>query len=442
MTLQICLSLFGTTSEICRAISSHPDASLYEVRLDLSEHVDLQRVRASTTRQLIFASHSRPELLAAAAPFADYLDVGPNLPRDHRSIVSVHAQDGDPGALWTQLRGDHITKIVLETDNYYVISRLLALDRQNPGRALCFAMGEVGSFSRILSCIHGAPWIYASLEGRPTAPGQFTLRELVETYKLPRLEPPVSVFGVVGDPVSHSRSPAFHNARFAEAGLPWIYVPLPCRDVSGLFACARDFGMEGFSITHPHKEAVLPFLDVISDEARRLRSCNTACLQNGRWHGINTDVAGIRALLQDVPLEGARMVLLGAGSSARAVASAVRSQVRELHVLNRTLEKAQQIAAEYQAVAGTLDQLASLQYDILFQTTPVGLREGECPVRTDALRPGAVVIDAIYQPAETELLKRARALGCRTLNGEAWFIAQAEAQFQWWQRIAHPASRI
>lgn len=432
---QICLSLFGSTAEICRDIASHPDASLYEVRLDLSEPLDLQRIRASTAGLLIFASHSRPELLAAAAPFADYLDVGPNRPRDRRSIVSIHAQDADPDALWARHRGDHITKIVLETDDYYTISRLLALDRQNPGCALCFAMGEVGAFSRILSWIHGAPWVYASLEGRATAPGQFTLRELVESYRLARLEPPVSVFGVVGDPVSHSLSPVFHNTRFAESGLPWIYVPLRCRDLSGLFACARDFGMAGFSITHPHKEAVLAFVDVVSDEAKRLRSCNTVCFQDGQWHGINTDVAGVQELLRDVPLKNARMVLLGAGSSARAVASVARPHIRELHVLNRTLEKAQQLAAEYQAAAGTLDQLASLQYDILFQTTPVGLREGECPVKPEALLRGTVVIDAIYQPAETELLRRARALGCRTLNGEAWFLAQAEAQFQWWRSM-------
>ncbi|HSP07066.1 MAG TPA: type I 3-dehydroquinate dehydratase [Acidobacteriota bacterium] len=462
MNPQLCLSLFGDTVEVCRDIAEHPEASLYEIRLDLSSGLDLQRVRASTTRPLIIASHCCLELLDAAAAFADAVDVGPHPPRDARSIVSVHEAEGDPDALWTRYSGDHITKIVLETQNYYTISKLLSLNRNHPGQAVCFAMGEVGAFSRILSGFEGAPWIYTSLEGRPTAPGQFTLHELVEVYRLERFnrrerkerkaeeewdfsalrplrslrfEHPLSVFGIVGDPVSHSRSPAFHNSRFAESGLPWIYVPLPCRDLQGLFACAQDFGMKGFSVTHPHKEAVLPFLDIVSEEVRRLRSCNTVCYRDGRWQGINTDVVGIEALLREVPLAGARMVLLGAGSSARAVASIARPRVRQLCFLNRTLEKARQLAAEFQATAGTPDQLSELQYDVLFQTTPVGLKGGECPISPQGLRPGTIVIDAIYQPAETELLKCARALGCRTFNGEAWFLAQAEAQFQWWRSM-------
>ena len=433
--LQACLSLFGTTAEVCSDIASHPEASLYEVRLDLSDQLDLPRIRAAASRPLILASHYRPDLLPAAAPFADYLDVGPHPARDSRSIVSVHAAEGDADLLWSQHSGDHITKIVLESPSYYTISRLLALNRSHAGRALCFAMGEVGSFSRILSGFYGAPWIYASLEGRPTAAGQFTLRELVHTYQLSRFSSAPAVFGVVGDPVSHSRSPAFHNARFAESGLPWVYVPMLCRDLVGLFAHALDFGIAGLSVTHPHKAAVIPFLDVASEDVRRLRSCNTICFLDGRRHGINTDLAGIRALLQDVPLAGVRMALLGAGGSARAVADVVRPQVRELHILSRSIENSQRLASEFEARAHALDQLTSLPYDILFQTTPVGMKAGECPVPPDALRPGSIVIDSIYRPAETELLKRARALGCRTLNGEAWFVAQAEAQFQWWRSM-------
>lgn len=432
MTPRICLSLYGTTDALCDDIMKHPEADLCEIRLDLSGPLDLQRIRQTATRPLILASHSRPELLNDAAPFADYLDVGPGAPRDARSIVSVHAASGDPQALWKTYSGDHLTKIVLETENYYTIRSLLELNRRRPGRSVCFAMGEVGSFSRILSAFEGAPWIYASLDGRPTAPGQFTLRELIDTYRLPRFTAKPFVIGIVGDPVAHSRSPAFHNAKFAESAMPWIYVPLLCRDIRALFACAPDFGMTGFSITHPYKEAVLPFLDDASEEVQRLRSCNTVCFRDGRWHGVNTDVVGIQALLRNVPLQDARMVVLGAGSSARAVASVARPHVRELHILNRTREKAERLAAEYDASTGILQDLAALEYDILFQTTPMGMNEGECPVEAP-LRPGAFVIDALYHPVETELLRRARAIGCRTLNGESWFLTQAEAQYQWWR---------
>lgn len=436
MSPQFCLSLYGSTDEIRSEITSNPEAALYEIRLDLSPELNLPQIRSATAKPLIFASHTRPELLASAASFADYLDVGPAPAPDARSIVSIHAAAGDPNALWSAYSGDHITKIVLETDDYYSIRKLLALNRRQPGRALCFAMGEAGAFSRILSVFEGAPWMYVSAETRPTAPGQFTLQELVHTYRLSRFSSKPAVFGILGNPVSHSRSPAFHNRRFAECGLPWVYVPLLCRDLRALFDCAADFGMIGFSVTHPHKEAILPLLDNVSPETRLLRSCNTVLRHKGRWVGTNTDVLGVRAMLQEVPLQNARMVILGAGGSARTIASVVRPHVRELVVLNRTLERAQQLASEYDAGAGTLEDLASLPYDILFQATPVGLRQGECPVRPEWLRPNAFVLDSIYEPAETALLQAARAVGCRVRNGEAWFVAQAEAQLQWWQNPA------
>ena len=278
MTARLCLSLYGSTDEICAAIETHPDAAYFEIRLDLSSALDLQRIRAVASKPLIFASHSRPELLASAESFADYVDVGPQGPRDYRSIVSIHTASGDPDALWNMLSGSHITKIVIETDDYYSIRKLLALNRRFPGRALCFAMGEAGAFSRILSMYEGAPWMYASLEGRPTAPGQFTMDELVNLYRLPRFTSRPALFGILGNPVSHSRSPAYHNGRFSAERLPWLYVPLFCHDLDGLFACARDFGMIGFSVTHPHKQSVLKFLDDVSEEARALNSCNTIAL--------------------------------------------------------------------------------------------------------------------------------------------------------------------
>lgn len=435
MSAPLCLSLYGSTDEICAAIEHHPDAPFFEIRLDLSSALDLQRIRVTAPKPLIFASHSRPELLASAGPFADYLDVGSQPPRDSRSIVSIHTASGDPDILWSTLSGNHITKIVIETEDYSCIRKLLALNSRFRGRALCFAMGEAGSFSRILSVYEGAPWMYASLEGRPTAPGQFTYQELVKLYRLPRFTSRPALFGILGDPVSHSRSPAYHNERFAAERLPWLYVPLLCRDLDGLFEFARDFGMIGFSVTHPHKQAVLKLLDEVSEEARVLNSCNTIALANGRWIGTNTDITGAREMLKDVPLQDARMVILGAGSSARVVASVARTHVRELHILSKTPAKAQELAAEFGASAGTLEDLKHIRCDVLFQTTPVGIRAGECPVNPQWIRPGTFVLDILYHPPETELLRAARALGCKARNGESWFNAQAEAQFLWWKKV-------
>ena len=434
--IRLCPSLYGSTEEILRDIESAPAADLFEIRIDLSDAIDLLRIRTSCEKPLLIASHKRSELLAGAESCADYVDIGPARATDPRHIVSVHTIGGNPEDLWQRYGDpDHITKIVVQTEDYSRIAELLQLHSRNPGRVLAFAMSPAGAFSRILSGFHGAPWMYCSMEGRPTAEGQFTYRELVDTYKVHRFENRPVLFGIVGSPVVHSKSPQFHNARFAEAGLPWLYVPFECTDIESLFANAPEFGVSGFSVTHPHKHSAAQLLDHASAEVRQLGACNTVCFRDGELHGINTDVAGIRDLLRDVPLAGSRFVIVGAGSSARAVASVVRPQVGELHILNRTLENAGRLAREYDASSGTLADLGTINYDVLFQTTPVGLREGECPVNPLHLHSRATVIDAIYNPPQTELLKNAAAIGCRTRNGEAWFLAQAEAQFEWWKSM-------
>ena len=171
--------------------------------------------------------------------------------------MSVHSGEADPDALWAAHRGDHITKIVLQTADYAKIARLIELDREHPGQALCFAMGEAGAFSRILAAFAGAPWIYASAGSRPTAPGQFTLRELIDVYRVRRFDAQPRLFGIAGDPLAHSRSPQFHNAAFAAANLPWMYVPFRCTDLPALLRHAPAFGIRGLSLTHPLKESAL-----------------------------------------------------------------------------------------------------------------------------------------------------------------------------------------
>lgn len=434
--MQICLSLFGSTDEICDQISATQEADLYEIRLDLSSELDYQKIRACTQKPLIFASHEKAELLKEVPRVWDYLDVGPYRMDGKEYIVSVHADDGDPSRLWSDYDGEHITKIVLNTRDYSRIADLLALTRSRHG--LCFAMGEVGAFSRVLSGFHGAPWMYASRPGQPTAAGQFTVEELIHTYRIRRFPvEPEAVFGIVGNPVTHSRSPEFHNRKFAETNRNWIYLPFHCEDIQGLFKHALRFDIRGFSITHPFKEKVVRLLEVSSHDVKRLKSCNTVLLKDGKWHGINTDISGFTTLLVEsgISLLGSNAIILGAGAAARTIAAVIRPHVSDLLFLGRTLSKAKAAAAAFSGRAGLLQDLAKQNYDVLFNATPVGWNPEECPVNPDVLRKGVAVFDAIYR--DTLLLKKARALGCRTFNGELWFQSQAEAQFRWWSEENH-----
>jgi shikimate dehydrogenase len=419
---KICLSLFGTTEEIMDAINSS-DADLFEIRLDLSGELDGPKLRAATHKPLLFTAHRRPDLLEHFWPFADYVDVEQAEATGRNTIRSIHAADEDPDRLWEKLSGEHMTKIVLETANYKIISRLIQMNRIHAPLAICFAAGEIGTFSRIISVLNGARWIYASLPGRATAPGQFALDELLHTYRMRRFEQnqDIAVFGIIGNPVSQSHSPRIQNEKFTNASLPWIYLPFLCKNLTELFEAAPSWNAKGFSITHPWKEKVMDVLDSASPDVLMLRSCNTVAYAQGKWHGINTDVEGIRAMLRDVPIAGKRVLILGAGASSRALAMVIRPVANSLVILNRTAEKADD----------TLAAFSNYDYDVLINATPVGWNEPECPVNPDVLRPGKIVIDAIYQ--ETELLKRARSIGCRTMDGRVWFETQADAQFDYWK---------
>jgi shikimate 5-dehydrogenase len=159
------------------------------------------------------------------------------------------------------------------------------------------------------------------------------------------------------------------------------------------------------------------------------------CLKNGEWRGINTDVAGITKLIETagIQMNGARVTILGAGGAARAAAYVARRAGSSIHFLNRTLSKANALAEEFGGKFGTLSEFGRHQYDILIQATSSGMQKEDCPVNPDLLQVGSTVIDAIYEPEETLLLKKAKAAGCRVVNGRLWFDAQAEAQFAWWK---------
>lgn len=167
--IRLCLSLSGSERQILEDMQA--DADLFEIRLDLSEPLDLQKIRACTSKPLIMTAHGRPELLRKAAAYANYIDVGPGTGVNGvESIVSYHAKEGDPNQLWSQFCGDHITKIVLETEDYDEIAQLVRLNAAHHPNALCFAMGETGAFSRVLAALEGAPWIYCSPKDVPPRP--------------------------------------------------------------------------------------------------------------------------------------------------------------------------------------------------------------------------------------------------------------------------------
>jgi shikimate dehydrogenase len=227
-----------------------------------------------------------------------------------------------------------------------------------------------------------------------------------------------------------------HNAAFAALGLDAVYVAfdVPADALPAALAGARALGVRQLAVSIPHKEAALALCDDVDATARRIGAVNTMTLEGGRLVGANTDwIGAVRAIERATPLRGREAVVLGAGGAARAAVFGLLERGARVRVLNRSLERAEALAAQLGAHgAGALDALASGPCDILVNTTSVGLHEDASPVPAQAIPPACVVLDAVYDPPETRLLRDAGSRGARTVGGKWWLVHQAAEQLRLW----------
>jgi shikimate dehydrogenase len=233
-----------------------------------------------------------------------------------------------------------------------------------------------------------------------------------------------------------------HNAAFAALGLDAVLLAFDVApaDLPAAMEGARALGVRQLAISIPHKVAALACVHELDETARRIGAINTATLRDGRWLGSNTDWLGaVRALERERPLAGRRAVVLGAGGTARAVVYGLRERGAGVMVLNRSVARAEALARELGADgAGPLERLRDLDYDVLVHTTSVGLRSGASLVDPAWLRPGALVLDAVYDPPETRLLRDARERGAVAIGGKWMLVYQAGEQLRLWSGCEPP----
>lgn len=261
--------------------------------------------------------------------------------------------------------------------------------------------------------------------------------------------------GVMGDPVGHSVSPAMHNAAFRELGLDYVYLPFPVRreDLAAAMAGARAFGIRGLNITIPHKVEVMGLLDGLDPLAKQAGAVNTVVNDSGRLTGYNTDAEGFLHLLgkHGIEVPGRNIAVLGAGGAARAVCFALASRGAVLTILNRTPGAAVKCATEISTATGqvvkplemTRASLAATleSTSVLVNATSVGMlpATGATPVDRDLLGPHLTVIDTVYNPYESKLLKEARKAGAKTVNGLEMLVWQGALAFEKWTGRQAPA---
>lgn len=256
------------------------------------------------------------------------------------------------------------------------------------------------------------------------------------------------LFALIGDPVERSLSPVMHNAAFRELGLDCMYVALRVtRDsIQEAVEGVRALGIRGLNVTTPHKVDIVRLLDELDESASRVGAVNTVRNDDGKLIGFNTDGQGaIRALREKVgELSGRKVVLLGAGGAARAIAFSLAEAGVELTIANRTISKARKLAASIEQKLGSRVEYVGLKQeilkevleraDILINATSVGMYPDvdRTPVKADIMHSGLIVNDIVYEPLETRLLREAKDVGAQTVDGLGMLVHQGAVSFELW----------
>ncbi|MBN1490912.1 MAG: shikimate dehydrogenase [Phycisphaerae bacterium] len=379
-------------------------------------------------------------------------------------ILSAHDFEKRPADFWrivgrmNEIDACDVAKIVFQARHISETFEVFDLMHENAKPVIAIAMGEAGLITRILAKKFGAFATFASLEaGKESAPGQITLDAMKLLYRWDAMRPDTTVYGVIGNPVGHSMSPAIHNAAFSECDINGAYVPLLIEPTYEHFedflreALARPwFDLRGCSVTIPHKDNALRFTcecgGYVEPLAGRIGAVNTLTFEDGRILAHNTDYAGAMDALTDTlgcqrgDLHGNEVAVLGAGGAARGVVAGLRDSGCKVTIYNRTPERATRLAEEFGCTAAPLAERVRPGTQIVVNTTSLGMHPNvdDTPLPADRLQTDMTVFDTVYNPIETRLLREARALGCRTVDGVAMFVHQAAAQFERWTGQSAP----
>lgn len=243
------------------------------------------------------------------------------------------------------------------------------------------------------------------------------------------------IYGVIGNPLRHSLSPLIHNYMFKKNGFNAVYLAFEVTNLQDAIVGIRALGIRGLSVTIPFKREIISLIDHVDEVAGRIKAVNTIVNDRGNLIGFNTDwIGAIKALEDRVELEGKKILLLGAGGAARAIAFGLKEKGCEILIFNRTKERAKELAEEL--ALSTIASLKEMNVDIIINATPVGMypNDKETLIQETFLKEEMIVMDIVYSPLETRLLHEARARGCQAIDGLEMLIYQAVSQFEIWTK--------
>jgi len=355
--------------------------------------------------------------------------------RQLRSAHFFHRIPRDLGPIARELKRGNpdAIKIAARCDSLAEAWKLESFARREK-RLVAIPMGDVALPTRILALRARSGFAYAPVENA-TAPGQTSLEELRTCYRADHINSQTRVYGVVGDPVAHSLSPAMQNAGFRVRRMNAIYLPFHVEDLEDFIDSIDRLRIRGFSVTVPHKQSILTYLDGCDRLAAKIGAVNTVVVRGtGRLYGYNTDYVGVlRTLASRMPLLKSRILIVGAGGAARAVAFALAQAGSAVCVWARRWKQAAALAKAVDGEAVARPRIRHEFFDAIVNATPVGMFPAvdRSPLAAHELN-CQLVFDTIYRPRMTRLLEWATRRGVKTVSGVEMFLAQGTAQWEIW----------
>lgn len=254
------------------------------------------------------------------------------------------------------------------------------------------------------------------------------------------------ITGVIGHPIEHSMSPPMHNNAYKQLNMDYVYVAFHVQpeDIEKLITSAKTLGIRGLNVTIPHKTTIIPYLDEIDETAKKIGAVNTIQFKDNKAKGYNTDgIGAIKSIQEYTTLQDKNILILGAGGASKAISfSLINENINSLTIANRTKENAEQLIENIKKQTNftkiqyhTINDVDTIikDMDIIINTTPIGMyphHEVKPPIKTDNINKNHIVMDIIYNPLETQLLKQSKENGAQTINGTSMLINQGLVSFE------------
>ena len=320
-------------------------------------------------------------------------------------------------------KGADIIKIITTAETEKDNRTILSLYENCDFPLIAFAMGKIGQPTRMDCLIYGAPWTYCSLGKKQTAPGQIELKQAKK----------IELYGVIGNPIKHSMSPAMHAANFQSLKISARYAAIQVKNLKKYIATLAARGISGINITIPHKVEAMKYLDKIDFLAKKIGAINTVKNYNGKLIGYNTDGYGaLKSLREKVKsIKNRRVVILGAGGAACAIYFTLKQEKANLIILARNKASGERIGNALKLNNKNL-KIELGRADILINCSPVGMNSDKTLVPKEYLKKSLAVFDIVYTPIKTQLIKDAEAAGCKTVLGYKMLVYQGAESFKIW----------